>query len=727
MQAKNITVGQSGGPVYRAERDPAILVAHLGAIRDLADSEKEALGFLPESAYADAIVQRRLVAMLDQAGGNGALAGFILFGGVFPHARIQQVAVAPEHRRVRVASALVSELVSHLEARGYLTVTAAIASDLDAAQAFYESRGFVTRHTRQGGTARNRTIVLRVRDLETASFFSLLEPPTTPQGIDLGLRLRSAGPAPLYVIDLNVLFDLIRDRSRTALANRLFGAALAHQIRLAVAPEFLIELERTTSGEEGDAVLKLARQLPRLPAVDRTEGDRLSALVHDAVFAKGKLAAAGSAQALSDSRHLAEAALARASGYVTSDARLIAARGPLFEQIGIDVASLDEFAALLPADVTPQSAAHIRGINFETKPVADGPLRAYLQHHGVPAPLAAQFAPEPASLARREAVAVYEAGQIVAVGVCLPPSNIDAPTKVLVHVRPDHVNCETFADYLLDMRCQEACASGPMTIELSHIPGQATIRRAAIVRGFLPVASGSALVKVALGCPITEASWASIARQTRRRTGLRLGETPPDATTAQGGLVVHGPDGKPITIRMLELEDAIGPTVMVWPGRDGVIVPIAKVYADDLLGTSMQLNLFGSPEASFVARRTYFNSPRTAGLMRPTVPVLFYESKRSGGRGAVVAAARIVDATVVPKEQVPDDLLRRAVVEDVEPLSASEDVLATSFTNLLRFPAPVSFAKLREIGAAGTANLQTTSGISAAALSAILELGWSRG
>ena len=155
-------------------------------------------------------------------------------------------------------------------------------------------------------------------------------------------------------------------------------------------------------------------------------------------------------------------------------------------------------------------------------------------------------------------------------------------------------------------------------------------------------------------------------------------------------------------------------------------MPIARHYADDLLGTSDQLPLFGSPEAAFMTRRTYFNTPRSAPLMRPGTPMLFYESRRSGGRGAIVAVARIVDATILPKQQVPDELVRRAVVEDLEPLSASSEILATSFDNLLRFPKVVFLDTLRALGATGASNLQTSTALSHQALAAILELGWTR-
>ena len=155
-----------------------------------------------------------------------------------------------------------------------------------------------------------------------------------------------------------------------------------------------------------------------------------------------------------------------------------------------------------------------------------------------------------------------------------------------------------------------------------------------------------------------------------------------------------------------------------------MVVPISRNYADDLLGTGSQIPLFGELQAALVTQRTYFNTPRSANLMRAGTPILFYESKRSGGRGAVVASARIVDATLFVKEQVPGNLYRRAVVEDVGRLSASSEVLATTFDNLLPLPSPVTLEKLRQEGAVGPANLQTATRLPSALLSKILDMGW---
>ena len=414
------------------------------------------------------------------------------------------------------------------------------------------------------------------------------------------------------------------DRPRAPVAERIMGAALAHQIRLAIAQEFIVELERTTLGDL-DPVLKLAKQLPRLPTTDRAETDRIAALVHSIVFAGCSEAEANNPRALSDAKHLAQAALARVSGYVTSDGRLLDARERLLQQIGIDVASLDEFAALLPAKSSAYGSAHLKGTECGMRPASLDEVRQYLLGHQTGHSIASEFAP-PSVSNLWKARAVVEANEVVGVGVCVAPASIDAPARVLVHVRADHVSCETFADHLIDTQCRDACSSGPVTIELPHMPGQGVVRRVALVRGFLPTARGDTLIKVALGRPVTESSWTGIAKQTRRRTGLRLPEAPPTAGAVKSGLEIQSPDGRAMIVRLPALEEALGPTLLIWPTRGGVIVPITRAYADDLLGTSDQLSLFGSPEAAFVTRRTYFNSPRTATLMRPGSPILFYKN-----------------------------------------------------------------------------------------------------
>src|ERR1700759_3657346 len=119
------------------EREVGALATLIPQIQQLADSEKEALGFLPSTAFGEAIERGRLVAAIAQEGDSRTFAGFILYSGAYPKAKIQQVAAPPTFRRRGAASALMRALISELERLGYLAIRADVASNLSAALAFY--------------------------------------------------------------------------------------------------------------------------------------------------------------------------------------------------------------------------------------------------------------------------------------------------------------------------------------------------------------------------------------------------------------------------------------------------------------------------------------------------------------------------------------------------------------------------------------------------------------
>ena len=185
-------------------------------------------------------------------------------------------------------------------------------------------------------------------------------------------------------------------------------------------------------------------------------------------------------------------------------------------------------------------------------------------------------------------------------------------------------------------------------------------------------------------------------------------------------------DGKTTDLPARQLEDILSPTLFIWPGRSGVVVPIGHAYANELLGTSNQstFSFLANRDAAFLSRRAYVNSPRTASIMRPDSPIVFYESKRSGGRGAALAIARIADVIVARKSDIPSDGKRRLVVDSVDEFSSSDDVLLTTFDNLFVLPSPVSLEELKKIGAAGNANLISAVSLSSDQITQILTLGW---
>lgn len=706
------------------ENDAKALISLLPAIQTLADSEKDALGFLPGKAFEEAIGRRRLLAASAEHGGIRIFAGYLLHGGVFPNAKIQQIAATPSFRKNGAASALMKAFVSELERVGFLSIRADVASDLPAALAFYAKNGFERVRERAGGSARGRTIIIHSRQLETENLFSL--PSTQSEiGIDFGVQRRGSGEVPVFAFDLNVYFDLVRQRHQSDHARRLFGEALGHTIRLAVADEFVAELRKTSNSTSADPVLQMALQLPRLPKPDASKLEILATQIYHTVFVKPKAKGVGTEQAKSDAKHVAHAMISRASAFITRDGPILNARNELLAAFGIDIATVEEVLDLLPPEPFTSNSMSVRGERFEPGPIDASQLSAYLLDVKVPGTVVSEFADPLSPIACVRRLAIRCDDRVVGVGVVLLPRGIEPTARMLVQIRHEHQDAELFADYLLDTLIRISCEGAPVTIELVHLSGQSIVNKLAIARRFQRTVNGLSFSKIAVGRPLTAATWPAVTQQVRRRTGLAL---PDAASTSQNGKInIRTRTGESTSISAAVLEDLLGPTIFIWPGRGGVIVPITRTYADELLGTAVQhsLGFVASRDAAFLSTRGYVNSPRTVKHMQAGVPIVFYESKRKGsGRGAAVAIARIVNSVLVAKSQLKSKSDKRLVVDSVEVFSATDDVLLTTFDNLMTFPNPVGFDILKKLSAVGGANLVSAVSLSSEQITSILTCGW---
>ena len=684
------------------------------------------MGFLPPSAFRDACIQRRLIAAIETNARGPVVVGYLLFGGLYPRARIYQVGVASGHRRSGVASRLLNVLVSRLEAAGYLSLSARVAKDLTHAIAFYSSNGFALTKEVAGGSSRDRRLLVVDRRLKTNDLLSVLDVNQSQSDLlALALRSSASGDMPFYVIDLNVLFDLIRERSRSRDARRLFGAALAHRIRLVVSPEFLVELRRTTLAHAQDPVLQMALQLPQLVQASRPDLEHLATLVHRIVFEDTLSPAAGRPQSISDSRHVAHAVLSRASGFITSDGQILAVRDRLRTEIGIDVASIDELLELVPYDTARAGQYHAFGEGFDLGAISDGELREYLERLQAPKAVVAEFASDTPTRPKGRRYAVRQEGRAVAVSALLLPSNATAAAGLFIHSDPKVLTGDLFYDCLFDRAVLDATAQGPVLLELRLMASDTSGSVAAFARsrGFLSGRDATTLFKVALGRSLTKATWGRVSLMLARRTGLALGQI----ADGQGFATLSLPNGQVVNLPFAQLEDFLGPAAIAWPGRRGVIQPISSRYADELLGTGAQQSLLDSREAAFLSRRSYASSPRSARRMSPGTLIFFYESQRTGGRGAVVAVARVVDALTISKDAVSRDRTRRMVVSDLSEITSTSDALLTTFDNLLVFPRPCPLATLRAFGAVDAQNLQTTTVVTEAVVGQMLDFGWADG
>ena len=469
---RNATLGSARGSArmdrqYSIRRDFADIFPFLGAIRAQADTEREALGFFPEAAYEEAARQRKLIVLLSKEKDKSSYAGHLLFGGIFPILRIQQISIAKQHRRHGHATTLLRALIAQGEKESYLNIIANVATDLAAANLFYEKNGFVSTRLKVGGTSRGRKINVRILQLETPSLVSFMTGANKHKTPEL-LQQRNRSPdTPICAIDLNVFFDAIRKRARSEDAGAVFEAALRHQIRIAASQEFVSELERTSNDPSSDPILSLAKRIPNLPVQDKPIIKALTPIIAEIVFpertAKRRLTPSDE----SDILHLAHVVAAGASGYITSDSKVLSARDSMMAQFNLDVIGLSEFVDLLDLPFNNTQGPSVRKTqNFRIHtPSAEEVTKFLGSERAAPDSFV-----DNGSISHCERRCVSDGDGIIGVGLLMPAAGLDKPSHTIVYVKQEHPFSSTVDDFLISEQIRCCSQTSACHLLMTDIP-----------------------------------------------------------------------------------------------------------------------------------------------------------------------------------------------------------------------------------------------------------------
>lgn len=698
-----------------------------------ADTDKGALGFLPERAYREAADLGKLLIAVVRDERGLVYAGHLLHGGVFPQAKIFQVFTAPQFRRKGIARQLIETIVRGAESLQFMSVSAKVADDLTA-NTVWEHLGFETVRVKRGGRSTGRQINVRVRELDTPRLFRLAVAPSNASPQDLKLSSRLFDLSPIYVLDLNILFDLVKRRANVDEVGRIVRASFNNIIRLYVTDEFIKELERTSTPTPSDPILELALTLPRLqtppPEVVNKITSELGLVLFPNSVSKGTLRV----QDQSDLVHLATAIHHKASGFVTSEKAILRARAILQTKYSLEVVGASEFADTVePSDMgaTPVVQALSEGHVLQGRPMISNDLslvEEFLIRMRCPQQLVQEaLKPDPGCQHRR--IVVTSEGSIIAFGVWDIPSSVRFKVQTFVLVDEDHIAMTLAADFLFDSMSRESLHGFPIQLSLRVLPGHITTKRIAAAHGFCPdaneLSNGSSFQKIALGCGVTAKNWTYVHQQLSKGMGVEFPTSIPNYESLAHPIAINDATGQATGISLERIEAVLSPGIFFLPGRTGAIVPIKKIYAVNLIGGAKQLSLLALPEAVLLRERVYFSDPRTAGVLTKGIPVLFYESGDKGGSSSVIATARIVRSEVMSKDGADHDSLRRGVLDrkSLKNICLSETVVATTIDNIMLFKSPVKLERLRAIGAIDRANLVTARSLSAAQMIQIIEEG----
>ena len=695
---------------------PVDVTGYLGQVQQFADANRDALGFLPATAYEEAAMRGRLWVAVEEPANK--LRGYLFFGGRFPRLRVYQVYVCPEFRSSGTARQLIEKLKRYGEDHDYLTITARVASDLPA-NGFWSGLGFSVTGRSPGGK-KGRIINRYALALDVPSLFGLEEPRSLPRakGIQKAIRIRPVLQTRSYVIDLNVLFDAVRDRDDGE-ATRILSMGFDSDIRLVVTSEFAMELERTSSHSE-DPVLKLARALPTLPAPQR---EVLNPLIAD--LRRGRISTGPpktgrrAANDASDLIHLASCIHHQVYGFITRDGSILQRAEELHEKYNLRIISpadlcepFDEVDPLQERISVVVGQQEIEIAAFDERDRAD--VKRFLDDVGIPPEdTLACLAPGTGRFPRTRSV-VRVGRRIVGIGSWADRPGADRESAAWLYVDETYQYVDRAVDHLLEHSINRGNHGQLCRLDLKIGPGQVKIRDVAIQRGFCSPdfksgATSGALSKISMKGVVTESNWRSFRNSFREATGREL---PPDLPRydelVNTGVVLDAEtSARPVTVSLFDFETIISPGALICPGRDAVMVPVRERYAHQLLSLVVdQRSLWADREAVLRLERAYFLAARHPLPPRGTI-VVFYASRE---RSEAVAMARITFSGTLTKREAVLNLCRQGVLteEEIEQRSNRRDeVGAFTFDNLVVFRNGIPYVELKRLGCIGGANLVT--------------------
>jgi GNAT superfamily N-acetyltransferase/predicted nucleic acid-binding protein len=710
--------------------DPEDVASLVLTVQKQADANKQSLGFLPKRVYSEAALQSKLLVAVEDK--TRRYAGHLLFGGISPRGRVFQIFVSTRYRRRAVGQLLLRHLVAEMERSYYLSISAQVAADLTQANAFWAKMGFTLVQTKPGGASRRRILNIRVRDLNTPNLFNFRDLIASGEAADLHLVDRLFAQSPIYLIDLNVLFDVTKQRLRARESGLVMNAGFRNLVRVAVSEEFVDELRRTSVPKPDDPLLALALELPRLSPPSKTTQEKIFEGLATLVFPDRSEHGALTTQDRSDLVHLATAIHHKAAGFVTGEKSILRARENLRRMYGIDVVGVGEFAETMGSSGKNGGVlrGRLQGIQVCAADVSEqnrSSVQAFLNKMYVPARQVLEASSStPVDVPVRRMI-LTAGEEPIAFGSWALPRGPKPISEGFLCVDQDHQAAESTVEYLVGKICKECSQSAPALIKLRQMPGHSVTLRIAMAHGFRATdgfrQSEGVLQKIAVGRPIHDSNWGWVRSELESLAGVRLPESMPTDVLSDR-IAVTSPSGKRVQMTLNDLETLLSPVLFVSKQRSGAIVPLRREFAELLL-ESRQFRMLESPEVTFLNERTYFSSPRTASIILEGSCLLFYESGKGGGQSAVVAVARVVRVTIESRESVSSASQRRGVLDakTLKRLGSDEKVAVTRFDNLIMLRRPVSLARLRELGCADGSNFVTAKRLDGTQVIAILKEG----
>ena len=694
----------------------------LNEVREAADTHRDSLGFLPKGVFDEFARRDHLYVLTKKYPEGSRYAGHLMFERRFPRANVVQMFTLPKYRRCGLATKLITHLSTSLTQNGFTSIYARVAEDLIEANAFWKRQQFYVQRVVEGGASRNRLILVRCRELASPQLFP-------PSGINehnpLGLAISSTDVIPLFLLDLNVIFDLAPRRLRYDDALSLFQSERMDFYRLAVSNEAREELRRTAHQGKTDPMESYISIFPSFPLFQNKDSstliEELAALIFPDKYKNGQL----NANDRSDLRHVATAIQHDLAGLITSDKTILAAALRIKDKYGIEVVSPDAFkldgmasASNSAFEISGDSILTLKEVS-EADEVALHTLLSKLNLSG--STIAAGWLPTAAQgriAARR---AVWKDTTLIGY-LTWSARGAAGITTARVAVDETKLQALNAARTLLTYLLEQLVLDDPRQVNLEFPLKQSYLRELAIGFGFRGTPGQHCLTKFVLGSVLSRATWDIQQKKLAKNGGPRLPDSIPTYRSHDQHIQILTPDGNQTHITLDVLESLLSPALFCLPGRPAVITPVQRSFSEPLLGHSLQGSLLPLGTASLFQDRHYISAPRNLRHFKRGVLILFYESTKQGGRSAIIAIARVRQAYLKQSDAfgVPDFEQSVLTKSSLTSIGKSKMKTVTVFDNIFPLPRPVPLKSLQRLGCGSHNKLISTQSVTDAQLQAIL-------
>lgn len=702
-----------------------------------ADQNKKSLGFLPRQAYQDHALQERLWIYVDE---SGNYCGHLIFGGKLPSLHILQIYIRNDKRQHGLASQLLCELERYGEKHNCLSISARVAADLKVNQ-FWERLGYKVSHQVDGGKTTGRKINIRIKDLDVPSLFDYFENPPETEHIDLTIKASSALASITYAIDVNVILDLIKDRSNAAIVQRMLGLSMYGSGQICVTSEFVSELEKHSRKFQQDPLLSLAKSLPTLPKVSPVVIEPIVSQLRSIIFPERQQQNCLSENDKSDLSHIAQCIHHEITGFITSDSAILKVSEEIYHSFGIQILSPSEAVELA---VPNDSVSNIDlvfsfdGSNLKITKFEEGDrqlIDSFLREQGVTESERIQMLDSGVIDRPRMRWLVKYGNEIC--GFSSWGGDELANYRMFYLVIDEQLQ---FAQKLIDHFIEKIGSFLPKSkltlIVLSTAPGSDLTRKAAIDRGYRKNAGITRridiqnLIKITYKGYITSSLWDEFRKSISMSVDLTLPERMPtyNEFVYTGAILKSKSVNGIVKLPLFEMETIFSPSVFLCSGREAVIVPIKKRYVERLLAESMhQLSLLPSNEALLHVEKVYFRSTRNTRLFKRGDLMLFYVSGKEGGQ-EVIGHGRITSSRIMSVASAILKLQRQGAFEEQclhDTADSNGNLHAITFDNFLLFSNPVSYGFLKRTNIISRTNLVSAERITSKNLNSIIDEGGS--